>query len=311
MRLVWLDQLKIFGTLLVILGHINSPFSSLIYSFHMPLFFIASGMFVSNCFKYEMTSGFKRLIIPYFIFSLLGILITVLKNIALSRPIDFLDYMSGVFFWFDMESLKDTYAFVLWFLPALYISRVFISYLVRTIRSQYLLWVVLIVAFLVGREFQLPFAIDDALMALPWLAIGRLYRNVHFRNNFNLKATLSLLILSLIYYSYGVPHLDIATKSYEPYFLVNFLWASLIFIILRIVFETISLSRKYVEYLISGSLFFYVIHPYTNNIAHILVETMDLSTEQWIAKLSISLFLIWLIYTIRVTLGTRGILKYV
>lgn len=67
-RLLWPDVLKSFAIFLVILGHVSSvydsrgyssPIALWIYSFHMPLFMMLSGMF----FKYSLKKDFKTLLI--------------------------------------------------------------------------------------------------------------------------------------------------------------------------------------------------------------------------------------------------------
>ena len=71
-RLEYVDVAKALAILLVILGH--SPIGCIpylgkaIYSFHMPIFFIAAGMFlrpmkIQEAFK----KYFRRLMIPYFV----------------------------------------------------------------------------------------------------------------------------------------------------------------------------------------------------------------------------------------------------
>lgn len=46
-RLKWIDVLKGIGMYLVILGHTHFASRGVIYAFHMPLFFLISGMFFS------------------------------------------------------------------------------------------------------------------------------------------------------------------------------------------------------------------------------------------------------------------------
>lgn len=66
-RILWPDVLKSLAVFLVILGHVSStydsrgyssPFALWIYSFHMPLFMMLSGMF----FKYSLKKDFKTLL---------------------------------------------------------------------------------------------------------------------------------------------------------------------------------------------------------------------------------------------------------
>ncbi len=67
-RMLWPDILKSLAVFLVILGHVSSTYDSReyssplalwIYSFHMPLFMMLSGMF----FKYSLRKDFKTLLI--------------------------------------------------------------------------------------------------------------------------------------------------------------------------------------------------------------------------------------------------------
>ena len=83
-RLLYIDNLKGFAILLVVLGHCiqfrepdydSNWLFRIIYSFHMPLFFIISG-YVShqNDIQIEslVTKRAKQLLLPYFIWGLGG-----------------------------------------------------------------------------------------------------------------------------------------------------------------------------------------------------------------------------------------------
>lgn len=76
-RIEWIDTAKGIAIILVVLGHIIFPKSLLnkfICSFHMPLFFMLSGLFVvkhlNTDFTTHFSNRFKRLMIPYLIFGL-------------------------------------------------------------------------------------------------------------------------------------------------------------------------------------------------------------------------------------------------
>lgn len=88
MRLPWPDVLKCFAIFLVILGHVvasydsrgyAAPVNRWIYSFHMPLFMMLSGLF----FKYALSKPFKtmlrgksmQLLVPLVAWSAVGVVI--------------------------------------------------------------------------------------------------------------------------------------------------------------------------------------------------------------------------------------------
>lgn len=84
-RLEWIDVLKFIAMLLVVIGHASKggtpdTYRYYIYSFHMPLFFIISGMtFYLQCQKREFTfislvkNKAKGLVWPYFALSFLTV----------------------------------------------------------------------------------------------------------------------------------------------------------------------------------------------------------------------------------------------
>lgn len=88
-RLDWIDIAKGFGIILVIVGHglCGKKLSYLIFSFHMPLFFLIDGIF---CKDYKVFSSehvhfikkiFSRLIIPYIFTCILIIMFSIVLNL--------------------------------------------------------------------------------------------------------------------------------------------------------------------------------------------------------------------------------------
>lgn len=127
--LIEFNYLRAIGITLVVLGHsfpfiddITSPvykyIHSLIYSFHMPLFFFISGFFATRILHIKsleqylklLIYKFKKLMVPYFIISSLTIPIKLILNKFSERPIvlsqiikDILFYPWNnpiIFFWF-------------------------------------------------------------------------------------------------------------------------------------------------------------------------------------------------------------------
>lgn len=73
-RIVSFDILKGGGILLVILGHIQIPYmlKTVIYSFHMPLFFFVSGCFFRPISLREFfAKKTRQLLIPWAFFAFL------------------------------------------------------------------------------------------------------------------------------------------------------------------------------------------------------------------------------------------------
>ncbi|MGN1442431.1 MAG: acyltransferase family protein [Acutalibacteraceae bacterium] len=105
-RIVWIDLYKSIGFFFVIIGHLEAPRPLVlwIYSFHMPLFLLATG-FTFNFekayntkFKDFLWTRFKKLIIPYFWMQMMSLSILYLRRLILGGKIpDFTDYLCATF----------------------------------------------------------------------------------------------------------------------------------------------------------------------------------------------------------------------
>lgn len=82
-RITYIDSAKGIGIILVIFGHLlslDSPLSSIIYSFHMPFFFLVSGIFANASGKFfpYLSKQIKRLLVPFLIVFAIGMAVTFL-----------------------------------------------------------------------------------------------------------------------------------------------------------------------------------------------------------------------------------------
>ena len=140
-RLDYLDMAKGIGMVLVLIGHLQGdqifvlspyihPLCVFIFSFHMPLFFLISGILLrikdetgtdNISVKNHIKKRFKGIMIPYFCFSLCYFSVVVFALIKGSISIET--------FWVNLWYIISCYGMnVLWFLPALFFGEIlFIS----------------------------------------------------------------------------------------------------------------------------------------------------------------------------------------
>jgi len=304
----WIDNLKAFGILAVILGHIASPFSSFIFSWHMPLFFMISGFFI----KFDLSpkdfilKDFKRLMIPYFIFSMIALVLEELKRIVLHRELlDFVNELKGVFLWMDITSLINTYAFVLWFLPALFFAKVILLSINKYIQNIFLQFITISMLFTSSFYINLPFALDNGMNAVLFIFIGNIF--FRFYQDNKLLYLLPIIFVGL-YFVYGVPSLDVASKNYGLV-MFNIVWALSFIGIFVLVLKKINIQSTILTLWGGNTMLLFIIHPYTNNIAHIVVEKLHFG--DWFFKLFLSLLLLQIILFIKLKYNNRGLFKYV
>ena len=129
-RQSWIDCIRGIGIILVVLAHYihgDNPLCKWISSFHMPLFFILSGILIAMHEAYAdkplrsvLLRRAKQLLYPYLTFSILIIIYYLLRG----RP----DTASKVFYYtFTLEGHNT-----MWFLPALWMAECILLVLLRS-----------------------------------------------------------------------------------------------------------------------------------------------------------------------------------
>lgn len=160
-RIKYLDIAKAIGIILVLIGHIsrNEIISKVIYSFHMPFFFIISG------FLYERRDNLKKkiksILIPYFIFSFISYIYWLLieRNIRGSNGNE-LSLLLNIFL---ARAGDENYIFnvVMWFLPCL-------------LMTQLIYFFISLIGYALSKikMFRLPFTLDVVCIALLFYFLG-------------------------------------------------------------------------------------------------------------------------------------------
>ena len=191
-RIDWIDNLKGFSILLVLLGHsfISEDFYRLIYTMHMPLFFSISGYLYKN--KNEDIKQFvlrkaKSLLVPYFIFATLSLPIGILlskisgDNISIGDDISNFFYLNGSVGW----------NIPIWFLMCLFFVEL-IYFLLEKIKlnDRAICLFSLILGLLIYQlNVILPFGIHISIWGLLFYSLGQ--------QIFKLKLTIKFKTLKL------------------------------------------------------------------------------------------------------------------
>ena len=136
MRFPEYDIAKGIGVLLVVIGHVQElpfPFLVWIFSFHIPLYFFLSGLFVKKETKEPFLSVLKKnvtgLLVPYCVFSAVFILLDVVLKDPFSSPrLEIKLFLTG----------QGGYA-ILWFFFALFFVRLLLEIGKRLIKNKILL----------------------------------------------------------------------------------------------------------------------------------------------------------------------------
>ncbi|MCQ2272818.1 MAG: acyltransferase family protein [Bacteroidales bacterium] len=180
-RKYWIDWAKVFGIYLVVLGHTTDGselIRPLIYSFHMPLFFMISGYlekkYSGSAISYIKKTA-KRLLIPYLIYGIISTLYVIfivgskdtihtLLCLCVGRP--------------------QGFAGPLWFVPVLFeikIINMFLEYVESHLRLHRISvltmiggGILIIILHVIGIK---PHWLLLPIVSYPFFIIGKIFKN--------------------------------------------------------------------------------------------------------------------------------------
>ena len=227
-RILWIDMARGWAVFLVVLGHVfdmTEPNTIeyilyvIIYSFHMPLFFVLSGMNIKTeiDFRTFRITKVKRILIPYFKYSFIYFLFEMIFKLLTSG--EGLKYLVGYFkVFFSKANLINTLLFThdsyfskFWFLVVLFVSQVVIYWLMK-ISKTWIYYIIFIIGILVNRilyryEVILPFYLNEVLLAVPFLYLGIILKKLFVDiQDFYLryKTIIFLCVFNVIAYLYCI-----------------------------------------------------------------------------------------------------------
>lgn len=213
-----IDVFKGIGIFFVVLGHLskNHDLVNYVYSFHMPLFFVVSGVFF-NPYKYQkgkelLKSRFRTLLLPYLIFYLILYLywLFVERNFR-GQELDWWIPITGLLYATPYKGSMFS-AGPLWFLPCLFMTEVLYFYSYKFFKNKVYVLLFTILLFFLGANaarlnlLWLPFAFSQSCIAVYYYGLGVLGASLFKKNRkwyFNLVGSFVLLLIHLLYFSYG------------------------------------------------------------------------------------------------------------
>lgn len=232
-RIEWIDVAKGITIIFMIIGHTSTlprQLIPLIYSFHMPLFIILSGMTYKipqnkSDIKKNIKKNIKKLLIPYFIVILICIFIQFLKNNSLFNFELLIKEIVKQFLWGNGCSymfLGHNFNGVgpIWFLITLFFSKILFDYINLNLKNNYNRMIIFSFILLLGIEIGalcwLPQGFDLVFVFVFYLYIGYWYQNEFKKIKVN-KTTCFIAMFLIWTFCLGFKfNIEIAMRSY-PY----------------------------------------------------------------------------------------------
>lgn len=224
-RKVQYDILKGIGIMLVIICHAGlSGFpKEVIYTFHMPLFFFASGCFFKdNPFGNFILKNVKQLLIPYLLFAFCFIIAYQV------RSSDILSSLSNTFVSLNILNESDRYLYdSIWFLVCLFNVRLLYWIINRMCKGKlYLKLSVCVVLYIGGYVLQitginLPFFIDTAFTTLIFYSLGEIfYKKGYDNEKVPWWAVLLVMIVGVVFCAVFHPSVELKDNKFPLYLVV-------------------------------------------------------------------------------------------
>ena len=198
-RITWIDVARGMAMIAIVFGHtVNmGPWKVWVYSFHVPLFFILSGMtfHVEAAFGRFCIDKARRLLVPYFCFGFASILAffvagnfaaSILGRGAVNTSLGM--YLIGLAYGNGKNGMMD-FNLPLWFLPCMFVVYLFAFFLVwiekRSKRAGGIKALIMLATLLISIAITqidpvpaLPFSAENALVLLPFFYFGVVLRCV-------------------------------------------------------------------------------------------------------------------------------------
>ena len=308
-RIEFIDIIKALAIILVVIGHTSPnkteilPYKSLIYAFHMPLFFILSGMFVVTCrenyslltLRNFLHKNFIALIVPFMIWG------TIYMDFSFSNLVN-LCFGS----WINFAHIHTLTS--LWFIIVLFVARIYLELFYMLVNKlnlkiQYASYVAIPICFILG--FCLPhhnnvltqngnfLSYDIAFVAAGFMLIGSLVKPyikklVDIKNIYLIMLMIFLGLLficgfSFTDYTHEFMLMANATYTNIPAFLFCSLTGSFCTILAGILIYKLPIKKRILNFLGQNTLAIFLLHR------HIVVAFLTfLQTNTNLSRLSIN-----------------------
>lgn len=242
-RIQWLDIAKGIAIICTIIGHtvaFGSQTRNLIFSFHMPLFFLLSGYTIKTISKDKMISAtwkdFKRLIIPFFIMGIINVLLLVVLENAQFIPS--LKLQIKRFMWGNGNDylgmlcsppIKMFGVGVIWFLVALFWGKLAYRIFDRMVSKNRIIFLLFFsfVGIWISNVARLPQCIDMIPVIMLFMEGGRIIREDVNSDSSVWKILGIVSFFAWIYLAWdkGI-YIELATRKY-PFTMLSVLIAFL------------------------------------------------------------------------------------
>ena len=297
-KIKWIDIAKGLAIILMVIGHTipYNTFNIFIFSFHMPLFVILSGITYKmpknkDDIKNRIKKYVKQLLIPYFFTLLICTILLTLSDNTFSL-VNIIKQFSKNLIWgngcdYKLFGINFIGVSPIWFLIALFFSKLFFDIINYKINNKDISTNLIIYCFLalagimIGKFIWLPQNFDLVLIFLLYLYIGFIFNK--YTKDIEKHKTIVFIICFIIWsaclgFNFNI-ELEVRSYPYGFLSIIESICASYCIIELCKIFEKNNMLQNILSKIGMISLIILCIH----SIEYVIID--------W-TKLSISIYLI-------------------
>ena len=183
-RIVWIDQLRGLAFYTVILGHmsIGKSLKNWLYSFHMPLFFMISGLNLNveriykTDFKDFSLRLAKKMLVPYLWLQMISFVLRFVVSIIRDKPVTVRDFLIGIFV--GNNNIIGAPSNPLYYVLLLFLAQLGLWFVIRVAKANKgvisAILVILSVFSLCFQKVNIPWHINVVPAAMLLIFVGRL-----------------------------------------------------------------------------------------------------------------------------------------
>lgn len=188
-RIIWIDQLRGLAFYTVILGHmsIGKGLKNWMYSFHMPLFFMISGLNLNveriykTSFKDFTLRLAKKMLVPYLWLQMLSFVLRYAVSLLNHKPVPVRDYLIGIIV--GNNNIIGAPSNPLYYVLLLFLAQVGLWFVIRIAKADKGLIGVILSILSLGsvclQKIDIPWHVNVVPTAMLLIFIGRLLMDAY------------------------------------------------------------------------------------------------------------------------------------
>lgn len=304
-RIDFIDIMKGFTILLVVFGHavqgiidshnlsLNTDFSSIvitkevIYGFHMPIFFIISGFFLTDWLKnnkrFALEKKLKRLVYPYFVWSFITALFMQIASNFTNNGLGIIDFIKSPVIPFS----QYWFLYLLFFFHLIY----FVGDVLLKDKALKSILIISFVLFCVGPVLPKIWIFSNFTKYFVFFMVGPyiFYYIKKIKKINKIELIISILLFIVINFVY-ILVLDMEVFKYYYFLITSVIGFTLSLVASIYISQYFSKFKVFMMYLGRNSMQIYVMHLIPLAGLRIVLLKIFPSINLWILSFSIAIF---------------------